>query len=58
MIDYEQKYYDEVYKNKKLIDENDKLKELLNIYKILLKDKPLNKIIAEELIGYLKKDSD
>jgi len=53
MKDYEQLYYDALYKIRSLEKENKSLKQDLEIYKALLKNKDLKKIIADDLIQYL-----
>lgn len=53
MKDFEQLYYDSIYENKKIIEENNKLKQEIEIYKTLSQNKQLNKIIAKDLIKYL-----
>lgn len=52
-MDYEQLYYDSIYKIKKLEQQIKLLEEERNIYKSLIKNKDLKKIIASELIKYL-----
>ena len=52
--EYEQLYYDELYKNKELLNKCKYLEEEINIYKELIKNKPVKKIIAEEFVNYLK----
>lgn len=54
-MDYEQLYYDSQYKIKKLESQIKLLEEEKNIYKTLMKNKDLKKIIASELIKYLKR---
>ena len=54
MKDYEQLYYDALYKIKSLEKENKSLKQDLEIYKALLKNKDLKRIIANDLSKYLK----
>ena len=56
MKDYEQLYYDEVLKNRKLICKCKNLEEEIDIYKELLKNKPIKLIIADSLIKYVKKE--
>lgn len=55
-IDYEQLYYDELYQNKELLRKCKDLEDENNIYKELLKNKPVKKIIAENLIKYVRRD--
>lgn len=54
-IDYEQKFYDQVYKNKKLIKENNNLKEKLDVYEMFLNKNPLKKNIVESIICYIER---
>ena len=55
MKDYEQLYYDALYKIKQLENQNKLLEQELNIYKSLQKNKNLKKVIVEMLIKYLNK---
>lgn len=55
MKDYEQLYYDALYKIKQLENQNKLLEQELDIYKSLQKNKNLKKVIVEMLIKYLNK---
>ena len=55
MKDYEQLYYDVLYKIKQLENQNKLLEQELDIYKSLQKNKNLKKVIVEMLIKYLNK---
>lgn len=55
MKDFEQLYYDAIYQIKNLESEKENLKQELEIYKKLFINKDLKKIIANDLIKYLKK---
>lgn len=55
-VDYEQLYYDQLYENKKMINEISKLKEEIFVYKELLKNKPIKQILAVNILEYLKKE--
>lgn len=54
--DYEQMYYDLLYENKKILYKCKELEQELDIYKQVLKDKPIKTIIVEELLKYLRKE--
>ena len=51
-IDYEQLYYDLLYKNKELLQENKELKEEIEILKKYSKNGDLKEIIIKELKRY------
>lgn len=53
--DYEQLYYDEVYKNKELIQKCKLLEEELEIYKYIQKNKNLKQVIVNIIRKYLNK---
>ena len=55
MKDYEQLYYDVLYKIKQLENQNKLLEQELNIYKSLQKNKDLKKVVVDMLIKYLNK---
>lgn len=55
MKDYEQLYYDALYKIKQLENQKKLLEQELDIYKSLQKNKNLKKVIVEMLIKYLNK---
>lgn len=55
-VDYEQLYYDQLYENKKMINEISKLKQEIFVYKELLKNKPIKQILAISILDYLKKE--
>ena len=55
MKDYEQLYYDELYKNKKLIQKCKELEEELELLKKYSKNGDVKKIIIYDLIKYLKR---
>lgn len=55
-VDYEQLYYDQLYENKKMINEISKLKQEIFVYKELLKNKPIKQILAISILYYLKKE--
>lgn len=50
--DYEQLYYDAIYQIRKLERKCNALEEENNIYKELLKNKPLKLLIADTLVKY------
>lgn len=50
--DYEQLYYDAIYQIRKLERKCNVLEEENNIYKELLKNKPLKLLIADTLVKY------
>lgn len=52
MKDYEQLYYDILYEIKKLRRENIILKQEIELYKNLIKNKDLKKFIVKEIIRY------
>lgn len=52
MKDYEQLYYDILYETKKLRRENIILKQEIDLYKNLIKNKDLKKFIVKEIIRY------
>lgn len=52
MKDYEQLYYDILYEIKKLRRENIILKQEIDLYKNLIKNKDLKKYIVKEIIRY------
>lgn len=52
MKDYEQLYYDILYETKKLRRENIILKQEIDLYKNLIKNKDLKKYIVKEIIRY------
>lgn len=52
MKDYEQLYYDILYETKKLRRENIILKQEIDLYKNLIKNKDLKKLIVKEIIRY------
>lgn len=52
MKDYEQLYYDILYETKKLRRENIILKQEIDLYKNLIKNKDLKKYIIKEIIRY------
>lgn len=52
MKDYEQLYYDILYEIKKLRRENIILKQEIDLYKNLIKNKDLKKFIVKEIIRY------
>lgn len=52
MKDYEQLYYDSLYEIKKLRRENIILKQEIDLYKNLIKNKDLKKFIVKEIIRY------
>jgi hypothetical protein len=55
MKDYEQLYYDVLYKNKKLEKENKKLKEEILLFKKYNKTSNLKEIIIKEIVRrYIK----
>lgn len=54
--DYEQMYYDLLYENKKIVCKCKELEQELNVYKEMLKNKPIKKIITEELSKYLRRN--
>lgn len=58
MIDYEQLYYDSLYRNRELTKKNNELEELLEIYKDILKNKGIKEIIVKDFIKYLKNRKD
>ena len=55
-VDYEQLYYDQLYENKKMINEISKLKQEIFVYKELLNNKPIKQILAISILDYLKKE--
>lgn len=54
MKDYEQLYFDALYKIKNLEKENKIIKQELEMYKIFSTKKELKQIITDDLIKYLK----
>lgn len=48
--DFEQKYYDLLYENKKIKKENEQLKQEIEIYKNFINKKPLKKQLIEFVI--------
>lgn len=54
-IDYEQLYYDELYKNKELIYKCKELEEELELLKKYSKNGDIKKIIIHDLIKYLNR---
>ena len=50
--DYEQLYYDAIYQIKKLRKRCSDLEEENNVYKELLKNKPLKVLLADTLLKY------
>ena len=56
-IDYEQLYYDQVYKNRKLKKENEILKDIINGLNVFEgeKNKKLSKYIIKEITRYQRK---
>ena len=57
-VDYEQLYYDQLYKNRKMIKELEELKIENQVYKEMLKRDSLKTIIAKSIIDYRKGKSD
>lgn len=55
MKDYEQLYYDLLHEYKNALKNVELLKQELEIYKALSKNKNIKEIIAKDLIEYLKK---
>ena len=55
MKDYEQLYYDALYEIKQLKSKNELLKDELDIYKSMLKNKDLKEIIVNAILEYKKK---
>lgn len=55
MKDYEQLYYDLLYRIRELTKKNNELEELLEIYKGILKNKGIKEIIVKDFIKYLDK---
>lgn len=53
--DYEQLYYDELYKNKALMQKCKILEEELEIYKSIQKNKNLKQVIVNMIRKYLDK---
>ena len=53
--DYEQLYYDELYKNKELMQKYKLLEEELEIYKSIQKNKDLKQVIVNMIRKYLNK---
>lgn len=55
MKDFEQLYYDVLYKNKQLKKEIKQLQEEIEVYKLLSKKDSLKSIIASDLIKFINK---
>ena len=51
-IDYEQLYYDELYKNKKILQENKELKDKIEILKKYSKNGNIKSLIIEQIKKY------
>ena len=56
MKDYEQLYYDELYKNKKLIQKNKELEEEIKLLKKYSNNSDLKKIIIKEIVRHKECD--
>lgn len=56
MKDYEQLYYDALYKIKQLKSKNELLEEELDIYKSMQTNKDLKKVIVESILKYRKRE--
>lgn len=57
-MDYEQLYYDSLYKIKKLEQQINILEEEKEVYKNLLGNKNIKAIIAKDLVRYLAQKKD
>ena len=57
-MDYEQLYYDSLYKIKKLEQQINLLEEEKEVYKNLLGNKNVKSIIAKDLVRYLAQKKD
>jgi len=55
MKDYEQLYFDALYEIRKLKQEIELLKQQLEIYKFIQKDKNIKSIIIKDFAKYLNK---
>jgi hypothetical protein len=56
MKDYEQLYYDELYKNKKLIQKNKELEEEIKLLKKYSNNSDLKEIIIKEIVRHKECD--
>jgi hypothetical protein len=56
MKDYEQLYYDELYKNKKLIQKNKELEEEIKLLKKYSNNSDLKEMIIKEIVRHKECD--
>ncbi len=56
MRDYEQMYYDLLYKYKKIKKKNKQLEQEIEIYRLMGKNKDLKKLIVKFMMKYLERE--